>query len=116
MKATELRTKTSEELEQMLKDLKGELFTLRFQNAINQLDNTMRIKAVRKDIARIKTVLREMELGIEVKKDIVLASDKIDEKEQSKQTKKAAEDKPKKTTRKKKTEKTEESAEATKEE
>lgn len=116
MGVEKIREKTATELESKLKSLKEELFNLRFQNAINQLDNTMRIKAVRKDIARIKTVLREMELGIEVKKDIVLASDKIDEKEQSKQTKKAAEDKPKKTTRKKKTEKAEESAEATKEE
>ena len=116
MGVEKIREKTSAELESKLKSLKEELFNLRFQNAINQLDNTMRIKAVRKDIARVKTVLREMELGIEIKKDIVLASDKIDEKEQSKQTKKAAEDKPKKTTRKKKTEKTEDSAEATKEE
>ena len=59
MKATELRTKTSEELEQMLKDLKGELFTLRFQNAINQLDNPHRIDDVKKDIARVMTVMRQ---------------------------------------------------------
>ena len=45
-----------------LKDLKEELFNLRFQNAINQLDNPMRINAVKKDIARVKTVLRELEL------------------------------------------------------
>ena len=116
MKAKEVRELSTEQLNQKLGELKKDLFNLRLQHAINQLDNTMRIKAVRKDIARVKTVLREMELGIEIKKDIVLASDKIDEKEQSKQTKMAAEDKPKKTTRKKKTEKTEESAEATKEE
>ena len=48
MKATELRTKTSEELEQMLKDLKGELFTLRVQNAINQLENPIRFPTQRK--------------------------------------------------------------------
>ena len=59
MKATELRTKTSEELEQMPKDLKGELFTLRFQNAINQLDNPHRIDDVKKDIARVMTVMRQ---------------------------------------------------------
>ena len=45
-----------------LKDLKEELFNLRFQNAINQLENPMRINAVKKDIARVKTVLRELEL------------------------------------------------------
>ena len=59
MKATELRTKTSEELEQMLKDLKGELFTLRFQNAINQLDNPHKIADTKKDIARVMTVIAE---------------------------------------------------------
>ena len=62
MKATELRTKTSEELETMLKDLKTELFNLRFQHAINQLDNPMKIVEVKKDIARVKTTLRELEL------------------------------------------------------
>ena len=46
-----------------LKDLKAELFNLRFQLAINQLDNPMRISAVKKDIARVKTVLRENELN-----------------------------------------------------
>ena len=59
MKATELRTKTSEELETMLKDLKTELFNLRFQHAINQLDNPHRIADVKKDIARVMTVIRE---------------------------------------------------------
>ena len=48
-----------------MKDLKGELFNLRFQLAVNQLDNPMRLKAVKKDIARIKTVLREQELKAE---------------------------------------------------
>ena len=62
MKATELRNKSCEELEAMLKDLKTELFNLRFQHAINQLDNPMRIVAVKKDIARVKTVIRENEL------------------------------------------------------
>ena len=51
------------ELESKLKDLKAELFNLRFQLAINQLDNPMRISAVKKDIARVKTVLRQMELN-----------------------------------------------------
>ena len=62
MKASEVRDLTTAELETKLKDLKAELFNLRFQLAINQLDNPMRISAVKKDIARIKTILRENEL------------------------------------------------------
>jgi large subunit ribosomal protein L29 len=62
MKAQEVREQSKEELESKLKDLKAELFNLRFQLTINQLDNPMRIQAVKKDIARIKTVLRENEL------------------------------------------------------
>lgn len=62
MKASEVRELTTEELESKLKDLKAELFNLRFQLAINQLDNPMRISAVKRDIARIKTILRENEL------------------------------------------------------
>jgi large subunit ribosomal protein L29 len=62
MKAKEIREKTVEELNNELKDLKKELFALRFQSAINQLENPMRIKAVKKDIARVKTVLREIEI------------------------------------------------------
>ena len=60
MKASEIREMTTEELESKLKDLKAELFNLRFQLAINQLDNPMRISAVKKDIARVKTILNEM--------------------------------------------------------
>ncbi|MCH3971245.1 MAG: 50S ribosomal protein L29 [Oscillospiraceae bacterium] len=62
MKASEVREMTTAELESKLKDLKEELFNLRFQLAINQLDNPMRISAVKKDIARIKTVMRANEL------------------------------------------------------
>ena len=62
MKAKDIRELTAAELNTNLKDLKEELFNLRFQNAINQLDNPMRINAVKKDIARVKTVLRELEL------------------------------------------------------
>ena len=62
MKASEVRELTTAELETKLKDLKAELFNLRFQLAINQLDNPMRISAVKKDIARVKTVLRANEL------------------------------------------------------
>ena len=55
----ELRAKSSEELNNQLVDAKKELFNLRFQNATNQLDNTGRIKEVRKNIARIQTVITE---------------------------------------------------------
>ena len=61
MKATEIRDMTQSVLNAKLADLKAELFNLRFQHAINQLDNPMRIKAVKKDIARIKTIIREKE-------------------------------------------------------
>ena len=63
MKASEIREMTAEELNSKLADLKAELFNLRFQLAINQLDNPMRISAVKKDIARVKTVIRENELN-----------------------------------------------------
>ena len=59
MKATELREMTDVELNKQLKDLKAELFNLRFQHAINQLDNPIRFEAVKKDIARVMTVLAE---------------------------------------------------------
>ena len=62
MKASEMKKLSTAELETKLKDLKAELFNLRFQLAINQLDNPMRISAVKKDIARVKTVLRENEI------------------------------------------------------
>ena len=62
MKATELREMTREELSAELVKLKEELFNLRFQHTINQLENPMRINAVKKDIARVMTVLRELEL------------------------------------------------------
>ncbi len=65
MKANELskiRELTDVELTKKLDDLKEELFTLRFQHAINQLDNPMRLKAVRKEIAIVKTIIREREL------------------------------------------------------
>ena len=62
MKASEVREMTTAELESKLKDLKAELFNLRFQLAINQLDNPMRLNVVKKDIARVKTIIRENEL------------------------------------------------------
>ncbi len=65
MKASEIREMSVDELNEKLASLKEELFALRFQLAINQLDNTARLKAVKKDIARIKTTLREAELSAE---------------------------------------------------
>ena len=61
MKASEIRDMSVEEMNEKLTGLKEELFALRFQLAVNQLDNTARLKAVKKDIARIKTVMREAE-------------------------------------------------------
>lgn len=62
MKASEIRNLSAAELDAKLLELKDELFKLRFQQAVNQLDNPMRISAVKKDIARIKTVQRDIEL------------------------------------------------------
>ena len=62
MKAKEIRENTLPELNKKLADLKDELFHLRFQLAINQLENPMRITAVKKDIARVKTIIREKEI------------------------------------------------------
>ena len=59
MKAAELKTMTSAELDAKLKELKAELFILRFQHAINQLDNPHKITETKRDIARVMTVLRE---------------------------------------------------------
>ena len=62
MKAAEVKAMPVDELNEKLVDLKEELFNLRFQLAANQLENTARIKAVKKDIARVKTALRAAEL------------------------------------------------------
>jgi large subunit ribosomal protein L29 len=62
--AAELRTLAADALAEKLREAKEELFNLRFQNATGQLDNTARLRAVRRDIARIYTVQRERELGI----------------------------------------------------
>jgi len=59
MKAEELRSMSAEQLNDKLKELKSELFNLRFQHAINQLDNPHKIADVKHDIARVMTVLRE---------------------------------------------------------
>lgn len=67
MKASEIREKTQAELEKELTELKSELFKLRFQLVTNQLENPMKLKDVKKSIARIKTVIREREIkGITV--------------------------------------------------
>ena len=64
MKINEIRDLSAQEIVDKIQDLKEELFNLRFQNAMNQLENPMRIGAVKKDIARLKTVLKEKELGL----------------------------------------------------
>jgi len=64
MKAQEMRDLTGDELQAKLTGLKEELFNLRFQAATGQLDNPMRVRTVRKDIARVMTLLRERELNI----------------------------------------------------
>lgn len=61
MKASDLRDLSLDELKGKEKDIREELFNLRFQHATGQLENTMRIPQVRKDLARIKTILREKE-------------------------------------------------------
>ncbi len=63
MKITEVRELNEQELEEKAKALKEELFNLRFQEATGQLENFMRIKEVRRGIARVKTVLRERALS-----------------------------------------------------
>ena len=65
MKATELRDKSTEELQAQLLTLKKDLFFLRMQHATNQLDNPLKIQTVKRDIARVKTIIRERELRTE---------------------------------------------------
>ncbi len=64
MKTKKLREMTSQELDNQFNDLKSELFNLRFQLATGQLDNPVKIKFVKKDIARVKTIQRERELNV----------------------------------------------------
>ena len=64
MKAKELKNLSVEDLNKKLGELKKDLFMLRMQHATNQLDNPMRLNAVKKDIARIKTIIREKETNI----------------------------------------------------
>jgi len=64
VKARELRDLSMEELRQKEQDLTAELFNLKFQHATGQLENTERLPQVRKDLARVKTILRERELAV----------------------------------------------------
>lgn len=64
MRADKLRDMTVDELQVQLRELKEELFNLRFQHATAQLDNPLRLREVRRTIARVKTILREKELGV----------------------------------------------------
>ena len=64
MKAKEIRNLSTAELNKKLEELKKDLFMLRMQHATNQLDNPMRLNAVKKDIARIKTIIREKQTNI----------------------------------------------------
>jgi large subunit ribosomal protein L29 len=66
MKASELREMTREELLHRLEELYQEQFNLRFQMATRQIENASRYRQVRRDIARVKTLVRELELGAEV--------------------------------------------------
>jgi large subunit ribosomal protein L29 len=67
MKPSEIRDLPVDEIQQRLTDTKEELFNLRFQNATGQLDNYKRLTQLRKDVARLKTILREHELAQEEK-------------------------------------------------
>jgi large subunit ribosomal protein L29 len=63
LKANQIKEMTSQELDEKVIELKNELFNLRFQLATGQLDNPMKIKAIKKDIARCKTILRDKEIN-----------------------------------------------------
>ena len=63
MKATEIRKMSAAELESKLGDLKKDLFQLHLQHATNQLDNPVKIAEVKRDIARVKTIIREQQLA-----------------------------------------------------
>ena len=69
MKISEIKEQTKEELETKLADIKKSLFNLKFQKATGQLDNPVKIRNLRKDIARIKTLIKEKELNIKTNKE-----------------------------------------------
>lgn len=68
MKMHEIKELTKDEVELRLQDSVEELYNLRFQHAVHQLDNPLRVRDVRRDIARLRTVLNEFELGIRERK------------------------------------------------
>jgi large subunit ribosomal protein L29 len=74
VKAAELRELSEEELVERLREAKAELFNLRVQAATGQLDNNRRLQVIRKDIARIYTIMRERELGLSAAPDEVSAA------------------------------------------
>ena len=74
VKATELRELSEEELVTKLREAKAELFNLRVQGATGQLDNNRRLQVIRREIARIYTIMRERELGLSVAPTEVTAS------------------------------------------
>ena len=65
MKIQDIRELSAQELEDKVKNLKQELFNLRFQHAVNQLENPKRLQAVKKDIARVKTFIRKQESNVQ---------------------------------------------------
>lgn len=65
MKPSEIRELTGEELTSKKSELEDQLFKLKFQHALGQLENAMKIKSIKKDLARIKTILREKDTGTE---------------------------------------------------
>lgn len=104
MKINKIREMSSPDLEKELGELKSELFKLRFSLATNGLDNPMKIKEVKKDIARIKTVLTQRELnGEEV---VAVKAEPVAEKKTASKAKKEAAEEPKKETKKTATKKT----------
>jgi large subunit ribosomal protein L29 len=62
MKASEIRELGADEMHQKLSDLSEELFNLRFQHGVGQLENTQKIKSTKRDLARVKTIIKEIEL------------------------------------------------------
>src|SRR5687767_15996988 len=88
-KANELDELTNADLETRLRESKEELFNLRFQSATGQLENHGRLRAVKKDIARIYTVLRERELGIRAEVAAPVVEAKEEKKSKKAATKKA---------------------------
>ena len=94
MKAQQIRENSPAELQKMLGDLRADLFQLRFQHAINQLDNPMRLHEVKKDIARVRTILTEIEMEAKngIKKTVSVKT--VKKSDENKETKPAKTAKP----------------------